>query len=151
MTTAGTATQTQTRKTVPAQDVQLFSLGQRTDKAGPLAAVPGLANVVAAFCIAGSSPAQDLLLTITGLNLTTNTPAVVLLQPRQSANQDFGFPDEFAVQLIDTSATELLVRIQRLDGNSGWRQDLRLDIFIVDSVVNPQGRTQHRSGHDHGF
>ena len=127
---------TQTRKTVPVQDMQLFSLGQRTDTPGPLAVVLGLGNVVATFCIAGSSPTQDLLLTITGLNLTTNTPTVVLLQPR-SVNQDFGFPDEFAVQVIDTSATELLVRIQRLDLNSGWGQDLRLDIFIVDSVSNP--------------
>jgi hypothetical protein len=135
MTTAEPATKT--RKTVPAQDVQLFSLGQRTDKLGPLTVVPGLGNVVATFCIAGPSSTQDLLLTITGLNLTTDTPAVVLLQPRQSANQDFGFPDEFAVQVIDTSATELVVRIQRLDSNSGWGQDLRLDIFIVDSVVNP--------------
>ena len=134
MTTAGPTTQT---RAVSVQDVQLFSLGQRVDKAGPLAVVPGLGNVVATFCIAGSSQDQDLLLTITGLNLTTDTPAVVLLQPRQSANQDFGFPDEFAVQVIDTSATELLVRIQRLDSSSGWGQDLRLDIFIVDSVVNP--------------
>lgn len=136
MTTAA-APATQTSKTVPVQDVQLFSLGQRTDKAGPLAVVPGLGNVVATFCIAGSSSTQDLLLTITGLSLTTDTPAVVLLQPRQSVNQDFGFTDEFAVQVIDTSATELLVRIQRLDSNSGWGQDLRLDIFIVDSVINP--------------
>jgi hypothetical protein len=135
MTTAAPAAQT--RKTVSAQDVQLFSLGQQADKSGPLSVVPGLGNVVTTFCIAGSSPTQDLLLTITGLNLTTDTPAVVLLQPRQSANQDFGFPDEFAVQVIDTSATELLVRIQRLDGSSGWGQDLRLDILIVDSVINP--------------
>ena len=126
----------QTRKTVPVQDMQLFSLGQRTDTPGPPAVVLGLGNVVAAFCIAGSSPTQDLLLTITGLNLTTNTPTVVLLQPR-CVNQGFGFSDEFAVQVIDTSATELLVRIQRLDLNSGWGQDLRLDIFIVDSVSNP--------------
>jgi hypothetical protein len=135
MTTARPATET--RKTVSVQDVQLYSLGQRTDKAGPLAMVPGLGNVVATFCIAGSSSSPQLLLTITGLNLTTATPAVVLLQPRQSANQDFGFHDEFAVQVIDTSRTELLVRIQRLDANGGWGQDLRLDIFIVDSVINP--------------
>lgn len=135
MTTAEPATQT--RKTVPVQDVRLFSLGQRTDKPGPLDGVPGLGNVVATFCIGGSSSTQDLLLTITGLNLTTDTPAVVLLQTRQSANQNFGFPDEFAVQVIDTSETELLVLIRRLDQNSGWGQDLRLDIFIVDSVINP--------------
>jgi hypothetical protein len=136
MTTAGPATQT--RKTVTVQDVQLFSLGQRTDKVGPLAAVPGLGNVVATFCIIpGPISTHELTVTIGGLNLTTDTPAVVLLQPRQAANQDFGFPDEFAVMVIDTSATELVVRIMRLDGNDGWGQDLRLDIFIVDSVVNP--------------
>ncbi len=135
MTTATTAPTTS--KTVPVQDVQLFSLGQRTDEAGPLSVVPGLGNVVATFVIAGSSSTQQLNLFITGLHLTTATPATVLLQPRQSANQDFGFPDEFAVQVIDTSATELLVRIRRLDSNSGWGQELRLDIFIVDSVINP--------------
>jgi hypothetical protein len=135
MTTSATAIQTS--KTVTVQDVQLFTLGQRTDKAGPLAVIPGLGNVVATFCVAGSSPTQQLLLTITGLNLRTATPAVVLLQPRQSVNQDFGFPDQFAVQVIDTSATQLLVRILRLDSNSGWGQQLRLDIFIVDSVINP--------------
>ena len=127
---------TQTSKTVSVEDMQLFSLGQRTDVPGPPSAVPGLGNVITAFCTAGPSPTQDLLLTITGLSLTTNTPTVVLLQPR-SVNQGFGFSDEFAVQVIDTSATELLVRIQRLDLNSGWGQDLRLDILIVDSVSNP--------------
>jgi hypothetical protein len=136
MTTA-TAPATQASRTVPLQDVQLFSLGQRTERAGPLDVVPGLGNVVATFCIAGSSSTQDLLLTMTGLNLTTDTPAAVLIQTRQSLNQNFGFTDEFAVQVIDTSETEILVRIHRLDQNSGWGQDLRLDLFIVDSVVNP--------------
>jgi hypothetical protein len=122
---------------VSVQDVQLFTLGQRTDKAGPLAVIPELGNVVATFCIAGPSATQQLLLTITGLNLRTATPAVVLLQPRQSVSQDFGFPDQFSVQVIDTSATQLLVRIQRLDSDSGWGQELRLDIFIMDSMINP--------------
>ena len=134
MTTAESLTQT--RNTVSVQDMQLFSLGQWTDVPGPPSVVLGLGNVVVAFCIAGPSPAQDLLLTITGLNLATDTPTVVLLQPR-SVNQGLGFSDEFAVQVIDTSATELLVRIHRLDLDSGWGQDLRLDIFIVDSVSNP--------------
>lgn len=127
----------QTTKTVSVQDVQLFTLGQRTNKAGPLAVIPELGNVVATFCIAGPSQTQQLLLTITGLNLRTARPAVVLLQPGQSVSQDFGFPDQFAVQVIDTSATQLLVRIQRLDSDTGWGQELRLDIFIVDSVINP--------------
>lgn len=127
----------QTTRTVSVQDVQLFTLGQRTDKTGPLAVIPELGNVVAAFCIAGPSQSQQLLLTITGLNLRTATPAVVLLQPRQSVSQDFGFPDQFSVQVIDTSVTQLLVRIQRLDCESGWGQELRLDIFIVDSMISP--------------
>jgi hypothetical protein len=128
---------TRTIRTVTVQDVQLYSLGQQTDKVGPLAVVPGLGNVVATYCIAGSCNTQELHLTITGLALTTNTPAVVLLHPRQSANKDFGYPDEFATQVIDTSATELVVMIRRLDANGGWGQELRLDIFIVDSVINP--------------
>jgi hypothetical protein len=126
----------QTTKTVPVRDVQLFTLGQRTDKAGPLSVIPELGNVVATFCIAGPSPAPQLLLTITGLNLRTATPAVVLLQPRQAVSQDFGFPDQFAVQVIDTSATQILARIRRLDSDTGWGQELRLDIFIVDSVIS---------------
>ena len=129
---ATAAPTSQTSKTAPVQDVQHFSLGQRTDQPGPLAVVPGLGNVTAGFVIAGSSSTQDLLLTITGLNLTTDTPAVVLLQPRQSVNQNFGFADEFAVQVIDTSEAEMLVRIQRLDSGSGWGQDLRLDVLIID-------------------
>jgi hypothetical protein len=52
-------------------------------------------------------------------------------------SQDFGFPDQFSVQVIDTSVTQLLVRIQRLDCESGWGQELRLDIFIVDSMISP--------------
>ena len=135
MTTAAPVTQAD--RTVTVQDVQTFSLGQRPEVAGPLAAVPGLGNVVATFCIPGSSANQELKVRIVGLSLTTDTPAVVMLQPRQSANQDFGFPDEFAVQVIDTSRSELLVLIRRLDSNSGWGQQLRLDIFIVDSVINP--------------
>jgi len=59
----------------------------------------------------------------------------VLLQPRQATNQNLGHSDEFAVQVITTSATELLVLIRRLDTNSGWGQELRLDIFIVDSAA----------------
>ena len=59
----------------------------------------------------------------------------MLFQPRLAANPNLGHPDEFAVQVISTSATELLVLIRRLDTNAGWGQELRLDIFIVDSVA----------------
>jgi hypothetical protein len=124
-------------RTVAAQDVQVFSLGQRAEREGPLAAVPGLGNVVSTFVIAGSSSTRGLRLTITGLSLTTGSPAVVLVQPRQSANQEFNFSDEFAVQIITTASDRILCRIMRLDADGGWGQDLRLDLFIVDSVINP--------------
>ncbi len=79
----------------------------------------------------------ELTVTITGLDLTTDVPSTVLLQPRQNANQDFGFPDLFSVMLITTARDHLVVRIARQDQGGGWGQDLRLDILIVDSVNNP--------------
>jgi hypothetical protein len=60
-----------------------------------------------------------------------------LTQPRQNDNVEQGFPDQFVVQIIETSTTSILVRIRRIDvsdgsNETGWGQDLRLDIFIVD-------------------
>ncbi len=57
---------------------------------------------------------------------------VVLVQPRQAVNQNKGWPDEYAVQVVTTSKTEIQVLVRRLDLNSGWGQSLRLDFFIVD-------------------
>jgi hypothetical protein len=134
MTTAGSGGQAS--RTVTVRDMQVFPAGQQAGAAGPAGAVPGLGNVVATFCtIPGGSPAQELLVTITGLKLTTSTPAVVLVQPRQAVNQNLGHPDEFAVQVISTSTTQVLVLVRRLDTNAGWGQELRLDLFIVDSVA----------------
>jgi len=129
MTTAGPA---QGSATVNVQDVQLLSLGQRAGEAQALAAVPGLGNVTATSVTLPPSANQDLLVSVQGLNLTTNTPAVVLVQPRQSVNQSLGWSDEFAVQVITTSTTEIQVLVRRLDQNAGWGQNLRLDFFIVD-------------------
>jgi hypothetical protein len=128
MTTAGPAAQASA--TVNVQDVRLLSLGQRSGEA--LAAVPGLGNVTATSVTLPPSTSQELLVAVKGLNLTTNTPAVVLVQPRQAVNQNLGWSDEFAVQVITTSTTEIQVLVRRLDANSGWGQNLRLDFFIVD-------------------
>jgi hypothetical protein len=130
MTTAGPAAQPSA--TVNAQDVQVFSLGQRTGETQALAAVPGLGNVTATSVTLTPSASQDLLVVVQGLNLTTDTPAVVLVQPRQAVNQNLGWSDEFAVQVITTSKTEIRVLVRRLDASSGWGQDLRLDFLIVD-------------------
>ncbi len=104
---------------------------------GPEAVVPGLGNVTATFARAGSSNTNQRQDTITGLNLTTAVPAVVLVQPRQGDNQNDNFPDQFAAQVITTAQDRVVVRVKRLDGNGGWGQNLRLDLFIVDRVVNP--------------
>jgi hypothetical protein len=72
--------------------------------------------------------------------LTVARPRVVILQPRQTDNQDFGFPDQFAVQVIDTGRTAanafIRFRTRRIDAGSdrptGWGQQLRIDFLIID-------------------
>jgi hypothetical protein len=131
MTTAGPAAQAST--TVSAQDVRIFSLGQQASGAEAHAVVPGLGNVTATtVTLQQGSPGPQLLVVVQGLNLTTGTPTVVLVQPRQSVNQNKGFSDEFTTQVITTSKTEIQVLVRRVDANSGWGQHLRLDFFIVD-------------------
>jgi len=130
MTTAGPADQASA--TVDAQDVRVLSLGQRADGVEAHAVVPGLGNVTATSVTVPPSASQELLVVVTGLSLTTATPAVVLVQPRQAVNQNMGWSDEYAVQVITTSKTEIQVLVRRLDLNSGWGQNLRLDLFIVD-------------------
>ena len=55
----------------------------------------------------------------------------IFLQARQSVNEDFGYPDEFALQVIQTYLDTVTFRVKRLDGNGGWGQDLQVDILIV--------------------
>jgi hypothetical protein len=98
------------------------------------ALVPGLGNTTHFLVRVGPSSTPGFRLTITGLNLTTIYPTTVLLAARQgpNENQDFGFQDEFAVQVIRSTTTTLLCRILRLDQNSGWGQNLHLSGIIVD-------------------
>jgi len=131
MTTAGPAAQAST--TVSAQDARVFSLGQQASEVEGHAVVPGLGNVTAtSVTLQRGSSGPELLVVIQGLNLTTATPTVVLVQTRQSVNQNQGFSDEFVTQVITTSKTEIQVLVRRVDAASGWGQHLRLDLFIVD-------------------
>ena len=131
MTMAGSAAQAST--TVSVQDARVFPLGQPASEAQAHAVVPGLGNVTATtVTVPQGSPGQELLVVVQGLNLTTATPTVVLVQPRQSVNQNQGFSDEFVTQVITTSKTEIQVLVRRVDANSGWGQHLRLDLLIVD-------------------
>ena len=125
-----TSTQPQTR--VEAKELSTLSMGSRADKAGPLAAVPGLGNVTVGYTIVGSSPTQELQFYITGLALTTPTPRSIHLQGRQSDNRNLTNPDEFVFQVIETHADSILCRVRRVDQYLGWAQKLRVDFFIVD-------------------
>jgi hypothetical protein len=52
-----------------------------------------------------------------------------------SQNLDFGWPDQFSCQIIETSRDFVRFRVRRLDngtGSSGWGQDLRADLLIID-------------------
>lgn len=130
MTTPGPAAQAS--MTVYAQDVRVSSPGPHAGQAGAHAVLPGLGNVTATSVTVPPSAGQQMLVVVKGLSLTTDTPAVVLVQPRQAVNQNMGWPDEYAVQVITTSKTQIQVLVRRLDLNSGWGQNLRLDLFIVD-------------------
>jgi hypothetical protein len=130
VTTAGSAAQAS--ETVNAQDVRVLPLGPRAGDAEAHAAVPGLGTVTVFSVTVPPSPAQSQSVFIKNLNLATDTPTAVLVQSRQSVNQNMGWPDEYAVQVNATSKTEIQVLIRRLDQNSGWGQSLRLDFFIVD-------------------
>ena len=130
MTTAGPAAQPST--TVNAQDVRVLSLSRSAGEAEAHAVVPGLGNVTATSVTIAPNATQELVVVVQGLNLTTNTPTVVLVQPRQAVNQNLGWSDEYAVQVLTTSKTEIQVLVRRLDLNTGWGQNLRLDFLIVD-------------------
>ena len=131
MTAAGPAAQSST--TVNVQDPRVSPAGQQPGEVEAHAAVPGLGNVTATtVTVQQGSPTQELMVVIQGLNLTTATPTVVLVQTRQSVNQNQGFSDEFVTQVLTTSKTEIQVLVRRVDANSGWGQHLRLDLLIVD-------------------
>ena len=89
-------------------------------------------HVTFGFANVGSSPTRGLRFTLTGLSLDTATPSVVVFQPRQSDNNENDWPDEFAVQVIATANDHIVGRVLRIDNNSGWGQELRLDFLVIE-------------------
>ena len=100
---------------------------------GARAFVPGLGNVTPILVRVGPSNTRGFRLTITGLQLNSAYPPVVLLSARQgpNENQELNFPDVFGVQVIRTTQSTVLCRVFRLDGNSGWGQNLHLSGLVV--------------------
>jgi hypothetical protein len=70
-----------------------------------------------------------------GFSFSVPQPRNIQLQARQSANLDYGWSDQFALQIIETAMDFIRFRVMRLDagaGPVGWGQSLRVDFFVVD-------------------
>ena len=107
--------------------------GAAADGAEARAFVPGLGNVTPILVRVGPSNTRGFRLTITGLQLNSAYPPVVLLSARQgpNENQELNFPDVFGVQVIRTTQSTILCRVFRLDGTGGWGQNLHLSGLVV--------------------
>ena len=97
---------------------------------------PQLGNVTSTYAYVGSSAYQQKTINITGFSFGTYSPAAISCQPRQSANWEYWWPDQFACQVISTSYNSIRVRVRRLDAAIGWGQNLRLDFIVFDRVNN---------------
>lgn len=79
--------------------------------------------------------ATDVILKVTGWNFDTPVPFIVLTQARQTSNLDHGWTDQFAIQVIETGRDFIRLRIRRMDdgtGPSGWGQELRVDMYVIE-------------------
>ena len=75
----------------------------------------------------------DIRFNITGFNFSNSSPWCVLFQSRQGENVDNGWPDQFAIQVINTTTTSIRVRVRRIDNpehGNGWGQNLTLNFLI---------------------
>ncbi|GAX61856.1 TRAP dicarboxylate transporter [Candidatus Scalindua japonica] len=78
----------------------------------------------------------DLTIKCTGWNFSTPKPGTVICQARQEENVDNDWPDQFAIQVIETGKNFVKIRIRRIDKcadeSPGWAQNLRIDITVND-------------------
>lgn len=85
-------------------------------------------------CIVGPR-VSDVIFTCFGIGFPAASPRAVFCQLRNSSAQPIDFPDQFACQVTRTSPGSVTVRIRRIDDgtdSSGWGQDLRLNLLIVN-------------------
>jgi hypothetical protein len=79
--------------------------------------------------------AWDVIFTCFGLGFPSANPTTVHCQLRNPPFDPSAYPDQFACQVLSTSPGLVTVRIRRMDlgtGGSGWDQDLRLNLLIVN-------------------
>jgi hypothetical protein len=90
------------------------------------------------YTIIGSSNCGDVLCKVIGWKFSTATPTIVLCQAAQdrlnpNANLDHGWPDQFSVQVLETSTDFVMIRVRRIDLNgSNWGQNLRIDMLVIE-------------------
>ena len=101
--------------------------------AGPIGGV----SVEAAGVYAGSSAENQLTVTATGLNRGAYGAGYVFLQARQSDNIEHNYPDEFDLQVIQVTSDSVTFRVQRVDSQYGWGQNLQVDILFVPFNLIP--------------
>jgi len=109
-------------------------MSEVTARAVAYTSVLGLGRVVNTFAIVGPSATNEKNFTVTGLQLTVDEPALVLVQGRQSDNQALGYPDVFGFQVVETGKDHLTLHVKRLDNPGGWSQDLRVDVLIIEQM-----------------
>lgn len=85
-------------------------------------------------CIIGPR-SGDVIFTCTGIGFSSSSPRLVLCQTRNSPSEPTDFPDQFACQVTRTSPGSVTVRIRRIDDgtdSSGWGQNLRINLLVVN-------------------
>jgi hypothetical protein len=133
---------------IPEIEVALDATSVPLGSGGAAPAATRAGIMVYGNAILGSNPAnQDLVIKaqLTAPNFFTVTrPRVIQLQARQADNNDFGFPDLFSMQVIETGIDFIRFRLRRMDNHAnptGWGQNLRIDVFVIDDSTegpNPE-------------
>ena len=97
-------------------------------------------SLLGASVIIGPSNSNETTVTATGIGVGIGAWALlyVFLQARQQypeANRDFGWNDEFGLQVIDANiqpgGSSLTFRVKRIDSPVGWGQNLQVDILMA--------------------
>jgi hypothetical protein len=81
------------------------------------------------------SPENNLTVDITGLGKVSEI-ASIYLQTQQFQNSDLDYEDQFALQVISVDQqvpqTTIRVRVRRIDQDTGWGQQLRISVLVID-------------------
>jgi hypothetical protein len=93
-------------------------------------------NWVCGYITVQNKKGGDLTIKCTGWDFSTPKPGTVMCQTRQESNIDYDWPDQFAIQVIETGKDFVKIRIRRIDKcadeSPGWAQCLRIDIMVND-------------------